>query len=76
MELIARQVIHEREGSEGVKYIAEYSDSSTERGRYLRDEICRRLRLTSLEFQTLDGTMKAIGLTGCTPCTYCWTGLE
>lgn len=74
MELIARQIIHEREGDEGVKYIAEYSDTKTERGRYLRDEICRRLKLTSLEFQSLEGTVKAIGLPECKLCSYCWTG--
>ncbi len=74
MELIARQIIHEREGDEGVKHISEYSDTKTERGRYLRDEICRRLKLTSLEFQSLEGTVKAIGLPECKLCSYCWTG--
>lgn len=76
MELIARQIIDEYEGAEGVKYIKEYCDSSTERGRRLRDEICRRLKLTSLEFQSLEGTVKAVGLPECKLCTYCWTGEE
>ena len=76
LDLIARQIIHENEGEEGVKYIAEYSNSRTERGKYLRDEICRRLKLTSLEFQSLEGTERAIGLPPCNLCTYCWTGKE
>ena len=76
LDLIARQIIHEKEGEEGVKYIAEYSNSRTERGKYLRDEICRRLKLTSLEFQSLEGTERAIGLPPCELCTYCWTGKE
>lgn len=76
LELIARQIIDEYEGTEGVKYIAEYSDSGTERGKRLRDEICRRLKLTSLEFQSLDGTAQAIGKPMCNLCTYCWTGKE
>ncbi|MDD6269763.1 MAG: amidophosphoribosyltransferase [Oscillospiraceae bacterium] len=76
LELIARQIIDEYEGIEGVKYINEYSDSSTERGRRLRDEICRRLKLTSLEFQSLEGIVKAIGVSECNLCTYCWTGKE
>ncbi len=76
MELIARQVIYEAEGAEGVKYIDEYSDSSTQRGKRLRDEICRRLKLTSLEFQSLEGTVKAVGLPACKLCTYCWNGKE
>jgi len=76
MELIARQVIDAFEGAEGMKYLAEYSDSETERGRRLRDEICRRLKLTSLEFQSLPGTVRAIGLDQCKLCTYCWDGNE
>ena len=76
LELIARQIIDEKEGAEGVKYIAEYSDSSTERGRVLRDEICRRLKLTSLEFQSYPGTVQAVGIPECKLCSYCWTGKE
>ena len=76
LDLIARQIIQEKEGNEGVKYISEYSDSSTERGKYLRDEICRRLKLTSLEFQSLPGTVRAVGLPECKLCTYCWNGKE
>ncbi len=76
MELIARQVIDYFEGAEGMKHLAEYSDSDTERGRKLRDEICRRLKLTSLEFQSLPGTVRAIGKQKCQLCTYCWDGKE
>ncbi len=76
MELIARQIIHEAEGDEGVKYIPEYSDRNTERGKLLRAEICKRLNLTSVDFQSLEGTIKAIGLPECKLCTYCWTGRE
>ncbi len=76
LDLIARQIINEKEGAEGVKYISEYCDSSTERGKILRDEICRRLKLTSLEFQSLPGTVRAVGLPECELCTYCWNGRE
>ncbi|HOC32962.1 MAG TPA: amidophosphoribosyltransferase [Ruminococcus flavefaciens] len=76
LELIARQIIDEFEGAEGVKYLAEYSDTNTERGRRMRDEICRRLKLTSLEFQSLPGKVKAVGLPQCQLCTYCWDGNE
>lgn len=74
LELIARQIINGFEGEEGIKYISEYISSDTERGRRLRDEICRRLKLTSLEFQTLEGTEKAVGIPECKLCTYCWNG--
>lgn len=74
LDLIARSIINEFEGAEGVKYINEYSDGSTERGKRLRAEICKRLKLTSLEFQSLEGTVKAVGLPECKLCTYCWNG--
>ena len=76
LDLIARKIIDEFEGPEGVKYIAEYSDTNTERGQRLRNEICKRLKLTSLEFQPLEGTVKAIGLPDCKLCSYCWDGKE
>ncbi len=76
MELIARRVIHELEGDEGMNHIDEYSDGNTERGRRLREKICEELHLKSLEFQSLDGVIKAIGIEPCKLCTYCWNGKE
>ncbi len=76
LDLIARRIIHEFEGEEGVQYIAEYSDTNTERGKKLRAEICKRLKLTSLEFQSLEGTVKAVGLPESGLCSYCWNGKE
>ncbi len=76
MELIARQVIDMFEGTEGMKYLAEYSDGSTERGKKLRAEICKRLKLTSLDFQSLEGTVRAVGRPACNLCSYCWDGNE
>ena len=76
MELIARSTIAEIEGEEGFKYIDEYIDSSTERGKRLRSAICGKLHFTSLEFQSIDGIIKAIGLPADKVCTYCWTGKE
>ena len=76
MELIARRVIHELEGDEGVKYIAEYSDGTTERGKNLRQVICEKFNFASLEFQSVEGIIKAIGLDEDDLCTYCWTGKE
>lgn len=76
MELIARRVIVELEGEEGFNYIEEYSDASTERGKKLRANICEKLHLASLEFQSLDGIIKSIGLPEEELCTYCWNGKE
>ena len=76
MELITRSTIMELEGEEGLQHIEEYSDSSTERGRNMRQAICEKLHMASLEFQSVEGLVEAIGLDRCKLCTYCWTGEE
>ena len=76
MELIARKTIMELEGEDGFKYIEEYSDANTERGKNLRRSICEKLHLASLEFQSIEGIVKAIGIPEDQLCTYCWTGKE
>ncbi len=76
MELIARRVIVELEGEDGFAHIDEYCDSSTERGKKLRRAIGEKLHLGSLEFQTIEGVVKAIGIDPCKLCTYCWNGKE
>ncbi len=76
MDLLSRQVIVELEGEEGLKYIDEYSDSSTERGKKFREMICKKLHFTSIEFQSLEGVIEAIGIEPCKLCTYCWSGKE
>ena len=76
MDLIARRIIARLEGDEGAKHIDEYSDSTTERGKKLRECMCEELHLKSIEFQTLEGIIEAIGLEPCKLCTYCWNGKE
>lgn len=76
MELIARRVIMELEGEAGFAHIEEYADGNTERGRALRKTICDKFNFASLEFQSLEGILQAIGLEPCKLCTYCWNGKE
>lgn len=76
MELIARRIIAELEGEEGNKYIDEYCDCNTERGKKLRQTICEKMGFASLEFQSLEGIIEAIGLPKENLCTYCWNGKE
>jgi len=76
MELIARRVIMELEGEEGFKYIDEYVDAKTTRGKNLRKAICDKFNFASLEFQSLEGIIEAIGIEPCKLCTYCWNGKE
>ena len=76
MDLIARQIVMELEGEEGFKHLEEYSDGNTERGKKLRETISEKLGFESLDFQSLEGVIKAIGLEPCKLCTYCWSGKE
>ncbi len=76
MELISRSTIMELEGEEGFKHIDEYCDGSTERGKNLRNTICKKLNFDSLDFQTLSGIIEAIGIDEDELCTYCWSGKE
>ena len=76
MDLIARRVILELEGEAGFEHIDKYADGTTERGRNLRDALCKRFNFASLEFQSLENIIQAIGLDECELCTYCWNGKE
>ena len=76
LELIARRVILELEGEKGFDHLEEYSDGATERGKRLREAICERFHFSSLDFQSLEGVIQAIGLPECDLCTYCWNGKE
>ena len=75
-DLIARSTILELEGEEGFDHIDEYMDANTERGRKMRQTICDKMHFSSLEYQSLDGILEAIGLNPCDVCTYCWNGKE
>lgn len=76
MDLLARRVIMELEGEEGFNHLDEYSDSNTERGQNLRKRISENFQFDSLEYQTLEGVIEAIGIDPCKLCTYCWNGKE
>ena len=76
MELLARKVIQELEGDEGQKHLEEYADGSTQRGKAMREAICKQMGFDSLGYQSLDGLLEAIGLDRSKVCTYCWTGEE
>ena len=75
-ELLARRVIVELEGEEGLNHLGEYADGKTTRGKNLREAIAKQFNFSSLDFQTLDGVIDAIGLDKSELCTYCWDGKE
>lgn len=76
MDLITRRVMFELEGEDAVNHMEEYSDSHTERGKAMRKAICDKFKFESLEFQSIEGLIEAIGIDPCKLCTYCWTGKE
>ena len=76
MELLTRKTIQRLEGEIGLSRLDEYADRSTERGQCLLKTICQEMGFDSLEFQSLDGMLEAIGLDRDKVCTYCWTGKE
>ena len=76
MDLLARRIVDELEGEEGQKHLDEYADEHTERGKCMRQCICKKMGFESLGYQSLDGLIEAIGLPREKVCTYCWTGEE
>jgi len=87
MELLTRQVIHDLEndrdktpggiGGEGStpnEILQEYARTNSEKYRAMVQEMGRRLGLTSLQFNTLEILVKAIGLPKCKVCTHCFDG--
>ena len=76
MDLLSRRTIQELEGDEGHKFIEEYADRTTERGKCLLSTICKKFGFDSLGYQSLEGLLEAIGLDKNKVCTYCWNGKE
>ncbi|MDE5729110.1 MAG: amidophosphoribosyltransferase [Clostridia bacterium] len=76
MDLITRRTMMELEGEKAVEHMEEYSNADTARGKAMRKAICDKFHFESLEFQSIEGLIEAIGLEPCKLCTYCWTGKE
>ncbi|MGN0866918.1 MAG: amidophosphoribosyltransferase [Oligosphaeraceae bacterium] len=77
LELIARRAVHALEaGKEDEARLEEYTDASTEKYRRMVEWIRQEMGFTTLKYQTLEDTLKAIGLPPEGLCTYCWNGRE
>lgn len=76
MDLITRSVIQEMEGDKGFEAIDEYCDARSKRYEKMVDRICRRMKMKTLRYQTLQGMLEAIGIDPDCICTYCWDGRE
>jgi len=72
-ELAARRAIKAIEG-EAIEDVAAYLDPTTEKYRTMVAWIANDLAVTSLEYQTADEMVEAIGLPRERLCLYCWNG--
>ena len=75
LDLAARKAIHELEGTSD-RYLDEYADDTSDKYASMVKQIEKRLNLTTLQYQTLDNMVDAIGLPKERLCTYCWDGRE
>ncbi len=72
-ELAARKAIRAIEGRD-IDDISEYLDRKSDKYKKMVKWIADDLKVTTLRFQTLEDTLKAIGLPKTKLCQYCWTG--
>ena len=73
-DLISRRVIRELEPDNPNPDIKSYEDPKSEKYQKMVEVIRKKIGATTLEFQTLEGLLKAIDLPQQRICTYCWTG--
>ncbi|NJD19055.1 MAG: amidophosphoribosyltransferase [Gemmatimonadetes bacterium] len=76
LDLAARKAIREIEGDENTAHPEVYADHTTPEHAEMVERIRARLRLTTLQYQTLPDLVDAIGLPKEKLCTYCWDGCE
>ena len=71
MELIARNTIKELEGNQNANLEKYATFGSPEYNRMTAD-ICKKLNISSLKYNSMDGFINAIGLPKCKICTHCF----
>jgi len=76
LDLAARKAIREIEGDENTADAQKYVDHDTSEHAEMVERIRKRLKLTTLRYQTLPDLVDAIGLPKEKLCTYCWDGCE
>ena len=77
MELIARRVIKELEGTDPDRAtLEEYADPNSEKYAAMVKRIGEVMHFTSLRYHRLDDMIKSVGIDPDKLCTYCWNGKE
>ena len=72
LDLITRQVIEEREGTQTEGKLTDYANPESRNYREMVEGICKKLNFTSLIYNRLDDMVDAIGLDPDKLCTHCW----
>ncbi|UCE73808.1 MAG: hypothetical protein JSV56_12410 [Methanomassiliicoccales archaeon] len=72
-ELAARRAIRALEGND-IEDVGDYIDSNSKKFEQMVEWIKKDLGVTSLQYQTLDDMIRAIGLPREHLCLYCWCG--
>jgi amidophosphoribosyltransferase len=75
LDLAGRWAIKELIGRD-IEDPAAYTDPESDNYKSMVDVIRRKLQLTTLQYQSLEDLVKAIGLPKEKLCTYCWDGVE
>lgn len=73
LDLAGRKAILDIEGSETAA-LPDYGRDGSDRHRAMVEHIRRRLKLSTLRYQTLEDLVEAIGLPREKLCTHCWDG--
>lgn len=73
LELITRRIIQELEGDENAK-LEQYATAGTPEYEKMVGIIAERFSLSSLQFNTVETLIEAIGLPKCKVCTHCFDG--
>ena len=76
MDLIARRVIRDMEGTDREIDLMKYVNPDTPEYGEMVDRICKQLNFTSLRYHRLDDMIDAVGIDRSKLCTYCWDGRE
>jgi Glutamine phosphoribosylpyrophosphate amidotransferase len=73
LELITRRIIKRLEGQDD-KNLELYKQTNSPQYNVLVEEICKELNITTLQFNSLENLVEAIGLPKEDLCTHCWDG--
>ncbi len=78
LELVARRVITELEGTEDIsqEVLDMYADSNSSKHEEMVKKICEEMHFTTLRYYHLEDLIAAIGLDESRLCTYCFNGKE